>query len=140
MYDHHEDAVRIAYYFIWDTEADEYSVTWLCEDCAAERGGDLVIAGDLSAEDAKRCEDCDRPNDALLEAMLLDFFDETPVKIGVYDDHAAYAGSDDLQYAYLCKGCAEGRGANVTFLSPVGAGERLRCDDCGNPNRDHDEE
>src|SRR5215212_9065281 len=121
MYDHHEDAVRIAYYFVRDTEADEYSVTWLCEDCAAERDGDVVIAGDVSSEDAKRCEDCDR-------------LGETPVKIGVYDDHAAYARSDDLQYAYLCKGCAEERDANVTYLSPVEAGERLRCDDCGSPN------
>jgi hypothetical protein len=66
MYNHHEDAVRIAYYFVRDTEADEYDIDWLCDDCAAERDGDLVISGYLLPEDAKRCEDCDRPNEAAL--------------------------------------------------------------------------
>jgi hypothetical protein len=149
MYDHHEDAVKIAYYFVWNTEVGDYDVDWLCDDCAAERDGDLVISGYLSPGDAKRCEDCDRPNDALLGAKYLGFFDETtgewdlsetPVRIGVYDDHDAYARSDDLQYAYLCDSCAEGRDPNVTYLSTVEAGESIRCDDCGNPNRDSDDE
>ena len=61
MYDDHEDAVKIAYYFVWDTEADEYGIDWLCDDCAAERDGDLVIAGYLLPGDAKRCEDCVAP-------------------------------------------------------------------------------
>jgi hypothetical protein len=46
---------------------------------------------------------------------------EDTVTIGVYDDHAASAGSDELEYAYLCDGCAEGR--DVTCLSTVAAGE-----------------
>jgi hypothetical protein len=66
MYDHHEDAVKIAYYFVRDTEADEYDVDWLCDDCAEKRDEDLVIAGYLLPGDAKRCEDCDRPNEAAL--------------------------------------------------------------------------
>ena len=150
MYDHHEVGVRIACYFIWDAEADDYySVVWLCEDCAADWDGDLRMAGDVSSGEPKRCKDCDRPNDALLGAKLLGFFDETtgewdmsetPVRIGVYDDHDAYARSDDLQYAFLCDWCAEERDPNVTYLSTVDAGEQIRCDDCGNPNRDRDDE
>jgi hypothetical protein len=149
MYNHHEDAVRIAYYFVWDTEADEYDFVWLCEECAAERDGDPRIAGDLSPGERKRCMDCDCPNEALLGAKLLGILDETtgeldwsetPVKIGVYDDHDAYARSDELQYAFLCDGCAEWRDPNVTHLSTVEAGETIRCDDCGSPNRDYDDE
>jgi hypothetical protein len=71
MYDHHEDAVKIAYYFVWDTEADEYGIDWLCDDCAAKRDGDLVIAGYLLPGDAKRCEDCDRPNEAAVEEYYM---------------------------------------------------------------------
>jgi hypothetical protein len=67
MYDHHEDAVKIAYYFVWDTEAEVYDIIWLCDDCAAERDGGLVISGYLLPGDAKRCEDCDRPNEAAVE-------------------------------------------------------------------------
>jgi hypothetical protein len=67
MYDHDEDAVRIAYYFVWNTEVGDYDVDWLCDDCAAEQDSDLRISGYLSPEDAKRCEDCDRPNEAAVE-------------------------------------------------------------------------
>ena len=66
MNDHHEDAVRIAYYFVWDAEADDYGIDWLCDDCAEKRDEDLVISGYLLPGYAKRCIDCNRPNEAAL--------------------------------------------------------------------------
>ena len=60
--------------------------------------------------------------------------DEDVVSIGVYDDHAASAGTDELVYAYLCGGCAAERNGDVTRLSTVAAGIWVCCDDCGSPN------
>jgi hypothetical protein len=65
---------------------------------------------------------------------------EDEVTIGVYDDHAASASSDELEYACLCEECAERRGAEVTELSDMAAGETAYCDDCGSPNRTEEEE
>ena len=134
MYDHHEDAVRIAYYFVWDTEADDYFVLLLCEDCAAGRDGDVRIAGNPPHGEPKRCEDCDSPNEAALRE------NEIGLRIGIYEDHAASAGSDELEYAYLCEGCAEERGADGGRLETVAAGWPCSCDECGSPNRDEEEE
>ncbi len=63
---------------------------------------------------------------------------EEAVTISLYDDHAASAAADDLEYVYLCAGCAEDRGADVTYLSTAAVGESLSCDECGSPNRDED--
>jgi hypothetical protein len=60
--------------------------------------------------------------------------------IGVYDDHAASAGLYELEYACLCKECAEERGADVTYLSTLAAGQAAYCDDCGYPNRIEEQE
>lgn len=67
--------------------------------------------------------------------------DEDPVTIGVYDDHAASARSDELEYIYLCKECAEERGVEVTHLSDTAAGQSEYCEgDCCRPNRTEEEE
>ncbi len=60
---------------------------------------------------------------------------EDTVPIGVYDDHAASAGSDELEYAVLCEVCAEERNGDVTHLSTIDAGGSLYCDECSSPNR-----
>lgn len=60
--------------------------------------------------------------------------------IGVYDDHAASAGLYELEHAYLCEGCAEERGADVTYLSTLAAGQAAYCDGCGSPNRTEEKE
>jgi hypothetical protein len=65
---------------------------------------------------------------------------EDAVTIGVYDDHAASAGSDHLVYAYLCDGCAGERNGDVTHLSTLAAGWPMSCESCGCPNRDDDDD
>lgn len=67
---------------------------------------------------------------------------EDAVTISLYDDHVASAGSDELEYAYLCEGCAEEREMNgdVTHLDTLDAGEWVCCEECGCPNRDKNEE
>lgn len=66
--------------------------------------------------------------------------DEDPVTIGVYDDHAASVRSDELEYIYLCKECAEERGAEVTHLSDTAAGQSEYCEGDCRPNRTEEEE
>jgi hypothetical protein len=67
-------------------------------------------------------------------------YDEDAVTIGVYDDHAAFVRSDELECVYLCEECAEERGADVTHLSTTTAGYWACCEDCGHPNRAKEEE
>ena len=61
---------------------------------------------------------------------------EDTVALSVYDDHDALAKSDELAYVYLCEECAEDRGAGVTLLSNMAAGQSEHCDGgCGRANR-----
>jgi hypothetical protein len=62
------------------------------------------------------------------------------VKIGVYDDHAASAGSDELVYALLCDGCAAEREGDVSYLDTMPAGEAYSCEVCGLRNREEEED
>jgi hypothetical protein len=71
---------------------------------------------------------------------VYDEYYEDEVTIGVYDDHAASAGLDELEYVYLCEECAEERGADVTSLSTIAAGLSECCDNCGRFNRAEEEE
>ncbi len=65
---------------------------------------------------------------------------EDALTISVYDDHAASAGSDELEYTFRCDGCAEERDGDVNHLSTTDAGEWACCDDCGSTNRTGEEE
>jgi hypothetical protein len=66
MYDNHEDAVQIAFYYDWNREVgNEYRIVALCSECAG--GRDVIKAGDPSPGEPWRCEDCDARNHAELE-------------------------------------------------------------------------
>ncbi len=50
--------------------------------------------------------------------------------IGTYDDHRNSASEDGgYPTVFLCKDCAEERGADVTYLDKAPAG--AMCEDCG---------
>lgn len=60
--------------------------------------------------------------------------------IGIYDDHSASAGSDRLEYAYLCEPCAEERGGDVTHLVTLAAENPTCCQECGDSGSSEEEE
>lgn len=63
MYDDHEEAVRIAFYHDWNKEeGSSYYVAPLCDECAAEREGDVGEVGNPDDGVGWRCEECNRPN------------------------------------------------------------------------------